>query len=523
MTSLVPGQNCALSGGPVRVDFGGAGAPGVLLLDGQRRATGYLGADQQSVAPGVAVGSQADIDLAALSADVERVLCVVLNPVAPTGLLCRLRGGDAEPNGEIEFNVAASELFPAIIGFELYRRDGSWRARAVGQGYAGGIGELLSAHHYAPRDAAGRDGTRPGLTPPPPPAVPPAPPPPPPARHDVPPPLGDSDPLERIAMIHEDAVRMTAAFTDARAFAEDRHDAEMSAAVADPAARTSPTTGTVFAAIGHRRDELVDRARADYQRDAAYLGAELAVLDTELPPALASWSAPSWQRPSRRGGPGIRLGVMFDGEAGPLDLPFCVPVPLRRPVWVDEESPESGSPVASSVVMRLLAAQPEPDLTVDIVDIGRQLRPLCSALGGYLRRPVVTDPTEAVDRLRQLASAADLAALRLRSEGTVPPPGIIVITNFGFALPESVLGEVAALINLAAEARLSLVFTGESDWQRLAPAPLLREISEVSLPVPAAAGARILDPWTRRPWEFRPDALGGAQLDQVARALFAAR
>lgn len=509
MDTLVAGQNCALSQRTLRFEVDGQnGGVAALLLDERGRATtpDQFVSTVHVVRPaGVTLAhtGAVDIRIEALDEQVARVLCIATDPPTHADLTCRLTG-EAD---NIVFPIGA-QIHPAMVCFELYRRDGRWKVRAVGQGYGGGLRELLGAHHLDMPISA--QLAAPAV--PAPPQAPAAPaqsvPPAAPAMHAPIQPLGDSNPLERLAMIHEDAARITAALLTARGFAEDRRDTEMSAAVADPATRNTAASQDALAAAQRRHDELLARAQGDYQRDAAHLIAELAALDGELPTALAPWEAPSWNQVVRTPSNGIRVGTVTVPDVGALTVPFCVSAPLRRPIWLDTTESSAAAPVAASVVLRLLAAVTHAAPALDIIDLSGGLRPLWQPLAAHMPRPVVTEPSEIVARLQHLIEQADLANLRRQAGEAIPAGGALVIADFGYAMPAPAFSEVVRLINMAQDANVSLVFTGDPQWDTLAPTPLLREIAEHCLHLPVDAfGTSLCDPWTHNAWQFAPCAL----------------
>jgi len=89
-----------------------------------------------------------DIDLAQLPTNVERVvvggsaeggtfgqvagLCILLYDIA--------RGPDAEPIAR--FDITDAGGVAALLFGEIYRRSGTWKFRAIGQGYSSGLGGL---------------------------------------------------------------------------------------------------------------------------------------------------------------------------------------------------------------------------------------------------------------------------------------------------------------------------------------------------------------------------------------------
>ncbi|UBV20362.1 MULTISPECIES: TerD family protein [Mycolicibacterium] len=503
--TLVAGQNCALSQRTVRFDVDGQhGGVAALLLDERGHATTpdkFVSTVRVVRPAGVTLAhtGAVDIRIDALDREVARVLCIATDPPPHAELTCRLTG-EAD---SIVFPIKG-QIHPAMVCFELYRRDGRWKVRAVGQGYGGGLPELLAAHHLDLPTTAQRAAPFVAATPAPSvaPAFPAS------AMHAPIQPLGDSNPLERLAMIHEDAARITAALLTARSFAEDRRDTEMSEAVADPATRNTTASQDALASAQRRHDDLLARAQGDYQRDAAHLIAELAALDSELPAALAPWDAPSWSQAVRTPSNGIRVGTVTVPDVGALTVPFCVSAPLRRPIWLDSTETSAAAPVAASVVLRLLASVTHAAPTLDIIDVSGGLQPLWQPLAAHMPRPVVTEPPQIVARLQHLIDQADLATLRRRAGEATPAGGVLVIADFGYAMPAQAYADVVRLINMAEGANMSLVFTGDPQWDTLSPTPILREIAEHCLHLPVDAfGASLCDPWTHNVWQFAPCAL----------------
>ncbi|WP_148611936.1 TerD family protein [Nocardioides rubriscoriae] len=155
--------------------------------------------------PAGGAGWQVTVDLAAVPADVEIVRLVtslddggrtfgqVGQPVA------RVADASGTPLVEFAMTDLSSEII--VMPLEIYRRQGAWKVRAVGQGYAGGLAALLKDHGIdatdeptpgastppPPRPSAAPTSTP---VPPPPPAYPtpsstPAPPPPPPPGYQA--------------------------------------------------------------------------------------------------------------------------------------------------------------------------------------------------------------------------------------------------------------------------------------------------------------------------------------------------
>ncbi|GAA2422867.1 VWA domain-containing protein [Streptomyces pulveraceus] len=163
MTTLSKGANIPLAASAVRavLDWSaGAGVPDVdasalLLTRGGRVRSDddFVFYNQPRHASGAVrhVGKQPgsdslDVRLSALGPDIERVaLCASADGGTfgqVPGLCLRLL--DAESGAELaRFDIAAATE-TALIGGELYRRDGGWKFRAIGQGYASGLAGLAT-------------------------------------------------------------------------------------------------------------------------------------------------------------------------------------------------------------------------------------------------------------------------------------------------------------------------------------------------------------------------------------------
>ncbi|PYC65625.1 TetR family transcriptional regulator [Streptomyces tateyamensis] len=96
------------------------------------------------------IADTVEVDLAKLPVEVQRV---VLAGSAETGTFQQVRNlrvllhDAAAPVGSpplAEFAVLEVEPVAALICAELYRRDGGWKFRAVGQGYASGLSGLAT-------------------------------------------------------------------------------------------------------------------------------------------------------------------------------------------------------------------------------------------------------------------------------------------------------------------------------------------------------------------------------------------
>ena len=475
-----------------------------LVLDDQRRTvdlpgSGYTDAGNPSGCPGISADpGKLTVRLDALPDTVARVLCVALNPRSVTDTVACALADDA--GHTTVFTVAAADAHPAVICLELYRRGPRWKVRAVGQGYAGGLAEMARIHGFPvpQRPSAAPDGTGSAAA----------------TSPTVVPitPLGDQDPLERISMIYEDAARSTAALITAHGFAADRRDTEMTAAVADPATRNTDAGQHALATAQRRYDEVIAAATADYQRDAAHLTAELLALDHELPSALAPWTATAWQQPPQPCA-GFRLGTLSVPAAGPLAIPLCLSLPLRRPLWIDTKNATAATPVAAAVLTRLLAAVPEAN--VDVIDLAAALTPLTQQLSSCMPRPAVTSHADVAERFQALVLESDLAALQQDSALAARVAGITVITDPGYGFPPEACEAIAHLLN--SRPGHAVVLIGDHADAASSPQPLLREIADSSLRVLLDDhDAVVADPWTGTAWHFAPDTIApGPRLGDI--------
>lgn len=95
-------------------------------------------------------GGRADaleVDLAALPEAIEKVVVAASVGNGTFGQIpgLHLRLTDVAGNGEIaRFDIADATTETAFVFGELYRRNGQWKFRAVGQGYANGLGGLAT-------------------------------------------------------------------------------------------------------------------------------------------------------------------------------------------------------------------------------------------------------------------------------------------------------------------------------------------------------------------------------------------
>ncbi|MGF1429489.1 TerD family protein [Kitasatospora sp. LaBMicrA B282] len=105
---------------------------------------------KQKVPGSAEVVDTIEVDLAKLPLDIDRVVLAGSAEEGGFRAVSRLRvllydaaaPAGAEPLAE--FPVDDVEAVSALVCAELYRRDGGWKLRAVGQGYASGLGGLAT-------------------------------------------------------------------------------------------------------------------------------------------------------------------------------------------------------------------------------------------------------------------------------------------------------------------------------------------------------------------------------------------
>ncbi|MEU8895357.1 TerD family protein [Nocardia sp. NPDC048505] len=93
-----------------------------------------------------------------------------------------------------EYQITGLQSESIVIALELYRRQGSWKVRAVGQGYAGGFAALVTDHGVTVEDNSAA-AAQPSA-PPPPPVAPPTYPPQQPQQQQYAPPPGQGYPQQ---------------------------------------------------------------------------------------------------------------------------------------------------------------------------------------------------------------------------------------------------------------------------------------------------------------------------------------
>lgn len=158
---LVRGQNHPLPETrlEIRVSIGKPIVAGVTLSDeqGKVRGTDWVAHPGSPTLPGLEVPRQAAadhrlaVDLGAVPDAVHRVNVLLALPVGVGGpvsfgsLAAPFVAVTALDGSEVaSYTITDLDAESAVVALELYRRQDAWKVRAVGQGYAGGLADMLT-------------------------------------------------------------------------------------------------------------------------------------------------------------------------------------------------------------------------------------------------------------------------------------------------------------------------------------------------------------------------------------------
>jgi len=498
-----------------------AAALRVLALDAADRVLGAP-LEPGGAGPGVrsVVGDRVELDLAGAPADLGRLLIIAAAPAAGPPLRSddpiQLTLQDEDGIEVARYVHAGSAGERALILGEVYARAGLWKLRAVGQGHAGGLPELLAAHGGAARDV-----------PPIAPAQAPAAPAQPAAEHD--PGLDAQRQLQIVTGIFEDAARATAGYRSAIDFAERRRERELAQLLDDP--RRRGPDDPARAGIAERFDALAMQATADHHRGMEQLRGELARLDPALVGQFARWDSPTWRRAPAAGGAeaagalagpevGLRVGDVVLPEAPQLRVPLILQFPFIRPLWIDGDA-DAVAAMARGIVVRLLAACPPGGLRVRAVGAGvaaaalrgadsagqplrrlgaRQLGAPAGAAGPDQLDSPGLGQDDAAAAVRDLAHRADLLDMA-RSAGADALPAdlfaghVALLWGAGPDIDDDSLQLLAALRDPAAG--VSVVLLGDAGGAVAAPLQALRIV--------AGEQNELTDGWAGQQWALHPD------------------
>ncbi|MBM7459023.1 TerD family protein [Rhodococcus coprophilus] len=167
-TSLSKGQNGPLNVSDVVVSLELTTPADLSALlvkaDGKVRSDADFVFFNQPAGPGVRLvpgqagqNSSLAVSLPQVPADIDQVRAVITLDDA-TSSFGRFapptaRVSDTAGNVLFEYRIEGLSSESIVIALELYRRQGSWKVRAVGQGYAGGFAALVTDHGVSVDDA----------------------------------------------------------------------------------------------------------------------------------------------------------------------------------------------------------------------------------------------------------------------------------------------------------------------------------------------------------------------------------
>ncbi|WP_433472489.1 TerD family protein [Spirillospora sp. CA-142024] len=458
-------------------------------------------------------GQRVELDLDAVPAGAAAVLIAVsltgattFGTVPPPEL--RLTAG-----GELvaEFTVAGLGPEKAIIGLEIYRRDGRWKVRAVGQGYPGGLAELVEAHGIEVDDAGDRAdpaGPAPGMPAPPvAPAVGAAP------REHVPPsppPASEVGYVERCWLVWEDASRSLAAFLSSTEHALTLRNEEI--------AGRQPRG---------RFEQLMTAADQRLRSDAAQLREELARVEPHITPEAAPFDAPAWLtwQPRTDLAEGMLLGRLSTAELPDLRVPLILRLPWRRAVWVSRGTmPGDSAAYAWSLATRFLAAVPPGVAGLEVIDAAGLsgagwLHGFDPSTGARLLGGGVATGPAAAERLRRLLDLVDLRRIGGDDDRSSagPPIRLVVVLDAGAALAGEEAHQILRLVEDGPLVGVPVLLV-ETDTPTGDSVRAMR-VQQSCNDLPSSEGS-IGDSWVGAEWTLTPEVLPDAAGGTRAPALF---
>ncbi len=483
MTELVRGGNAPLATPRVTVTFS-CSAPADLsaLLVGQDlrvRSDDDLIFYNAPSGPGVSWSEHAvDLDLTQVPGDVHAVLIALSLTGTSFGSIPPPRFAVAD----VSFVVDRLDAEQAIVGLEIYRRNGGWKVRAVGQGYAGGLAALVTDYGVNVTEDAAEPAPEPPIGMP----------------QQAHAPSSKQVPyVDRVWMVWEDASRSLASFRATCDHALTLRDEEIAGRM--PRGRS---------------DELISAAKKRLDADITHLVAELAVSESEAAPELAPFDSVSWLTWDAKTdlGEGLLLGRLHADESPELRVPLILRMPWRRGVWINRgTSPSDSIGFAWSLATRFLASVPAGFAGLEVIDAtglsgagwlhGFPPPTVTGLLGGG-----VAMGHGAGQRLSRLIDLIDLRSIggdddELAAGG--PPVRLVLIFDVGAAL-EQYGDQLIRLIDGGPSVGIPVIMV-ETDTPTDESVRALR-IKQASHTLPSSEGT-LSDGWVGGDWTLIPDVL----------------
>lgn len=443
-----------------------------------------------------------DLDLDAVPADAQAVLIAVsLTGAVSFGAVPAPQLQLTADSGHTLafFTVVGLGPEKAILGWEIYRRGTGWKVRALGQGYAGGLAELVTTHGVdvddpgepmagAPQGPSvgapgsvysGQPGQQGGS-------------------------FREVGFVERCWLIWEDASRSLSSYRSSTEHALNIRNDEVAGRV--PRGRYQELMGAASDRLG---------------ADAAQLAGELAGIEPQVTPEAAPFAGPSWLtwQPRTEIADGVLLGSVSVAEMRALEVPLVLRVPWRRGVWISRgTAPGDSAAYAWSLVTRFMAALPPGLAGLEVIDHsglsgagwlhGFDQATVQSLLGGG----VATGPA-ASERLRRLLDLVDLRGLgEIEAEVPLshtagPPVRLAVILDAGGALDGEDAHHVLRLVEDGPLVGVPVLLV-ETDTPASESVRALR-VRQSCNNLPSVPDS-IADPWVGTDWTLTPDVLPDA-------------
>ncbi|MGY4975744.1 TerD family protein [Streptomyces sp. 900105755] len=345
----------------------------------------------------------------------------------------------------------------------------------------------------------------------------------------------------------EDLARSTAAYRSAVDFAESRMEKELDQVLSDPRSRLGTAGDAAREAAQARQAQLVDQARAAFDRDLAQLTAESEVVEPALPPAYARWDNPVWHgyRVPTESPMAVRLGDLHLPESAPLRIPMLVRLPLERGLWIDSGVPDASLSeeagelrhlalqAAVALAARLLAVHPAGEFGVQVVDPAgagaSAFAPLTGA--GVLDAPPAAGAAGVAGVLGRLTERVDLVQMAVRGGASdALPPGLdtsrqlLIVHDFPHGFDDRAVTQLRYLADEGPEAGVHLLLVADRE-DAAVHGPLLDPLWRSLMRLTPVPDDHLADPWVGHAWTYEPGLVppGSQVLQQVLARVATAR